>query len=36
MDFLVGVDGGGTKTKVRIEALTGEHIGEAVGGTGQY
>lgn len=32
MDFLIGVDGGGTKTKVRMETLSGEHVGEAIGG----
>lgn len=34
MDFLIGVDGGGTKTKVRMETLSGERIGEAIGGPG--
>lgn len=32
--FLVGIDGGGTKTQVRIEDESGQLIGQAKGGPG--
>ncbi len=35
-DIYIGVDGGGTKTKVVVEDSNGKKIGEGIGGSIKY